>query len=170
MAGEYTLARDIALVTLFGCPIMALPTMNRMAGYSLTTRPRFEWGAWVWVVCWGGSVGAAAGWRHASSVGLLAAAPSTSPASGWRAAATASGGAGCRLGCQCRGVEVRTGERAGRGSECRGEEGGRAGKGGGESKREEGGAEGKEGCRKEGRGAGWEEQRGRRGGERRGKE
>ena len=26
---------------------MPLPTMNRMAGYLLTTKPKFGWGAWL---------------------------------------------------------------------------------------------------------------------------
>ena len=30
--------------------------MNRMAGYLFTTKPKFGWGAWVWLACRVGSV------------------------------------------------------------------------------------------------------------------
>ena len=63
-AGEYSPARPLgSSKTWLGST--PWPTTwiyyatNSMAGNSLATMPIFGWGAWVWVVCWVGSVGVA---------------------------------------------------------------------------------------------------------------
>ena len=117
----------------------------------------------------GGSVGTAAGWpaffvggaADGSNLHLLA---PCLPVAGGRSG-LGRGVAQAGVSVQGSGSEDREEQ-----AECTGGRGGRARKGGGESKREGKGAEGNEAFRKEGCRAGWEEQRGRRGGERRGKE
>ena len=102
-AGEYSPARPLgSSKTWLGSTPWPTTCIyyatNSMAGNSLATMPIFGWGAWVWVVCWVGSVGAAGGWPvcfvggAAGGGNLLLRAVGGSP-SQWRAAAAASGGA-----------------------------------------------------------------------------